>query len=265
MFTSPTSPVVSHSPDQLVNSKRQASERSPPPPSTAQPLKISCNPSFANMATDAMPGWFKSLTYSPLAAGHDLISLSYDLPSLATDPKTILTRNIKSLDIDAFTAELRTQINLTWPAEPHPIDRILACQQQLDNAPHSIFSNQPDRVSNLASSITQATIKTFDNLAPLQTITVGSRFKPWVSRDICELARKKASAIHHSRSIKKLSDRLYHNKLCSKVRNKIDSAKYKYLSDVLNASPDPQTTWRKLTAMGAKARPKPSPLKYFSP
>ena len=59
---------------------------------------------------------------------------------------------------------------------------------------------------------------------------------------------------------------LHKNKrLRSEIKNKLDSAKNKHFTKILNSSVNSKQLWSNLKNYGISAKPKPSPLTFFEP
>lgn len=190
----------------------------------------------------------------PFAAGHDLISLEYNLPSLHSAPRIIFSRNLAHLDFKLLCENLESALKLSIPAEP-TIPTI--------TNPDYVHIVRPT-VSDLALLITTETLSCYDTQAPRRKFTIHTKNKPWISDSIRTKIKLKHKAYHRSKTTGRPRDTHTFLVLRSQISNEINSAKNKYHASLLTSSKDSKTLWRHLKNMGISTPPPPSPLKYFT-
>ena len=113
-------------------------------------------------------------------------------------------------------------------------------------------------------SLSSAIFNTFEQVAPLRSITILPKHKPWVTPQIKNLMklRDKAYKLWHQSHLPELRQEF--RLLPSSVSNSLDTAKNNYFSNILTNSPSLTKRWRQLRSMRVAKKQPPSVFHYIS-
>ena len=173
----------------------------------------------------------------PFIARHDFIHLILNINTPKRRPKTIVCRNLNNVNL----AHLHQVPFFFLPSN--------TCVTDIDSHEQSLSS---------------AIFNTFEQVAPLRSITILPKHKPWVTPQIKNLMklRDKAYKLWHQSHLPELRQEF--RLLRSSVSNSLDTAKNNYFSNILTNSLSLTKRWRQLRSMGVAKKQLPSAFHYFS-
>ena len=186
-----------------------------------------------------------SQSSAPFIAGHDMIRLQVKLTLPKPPPQVIVTRQLSKVDKTLLNATLSRSLRERFQRAP--------IAPQLDFAALSARS----AVEVLEEAISSAIGGTFDALAPVRTITIPYKRKPWVTTDILQMMKDRDKA-HKVVPY----DHENFKALRSRVSNALDSAKSKYIAQKLSTAKTPKQRWSTLRSIGT-VKPKTPPATDF--
>lgn len=197
---------------------------------------------------------------SPFIAGHDFIEINYRCSKPQHCTKQIYSRCLHKVSPDAQVSAVQTNFAHLPPFSAVDHRAFLTSPA----APVVLLGARGACADSWQRQITASLIAAFDSVAPLRTITLSSKHKPWVSPAIRALMRKRNSAYHTAYASKNTADIERFKALRAEVCNKLDSPKNDYLANRLSQAPDANSKWKELRQMYLSAARLPSPLLYFN-
>ncbi|XP_058805912.1 uncharacterized protein LOC131672589 [Phymastichus coffea] len=191
-----------------------------------------------------------SKTEAPFIDCHDLIELVIYATVPPDGDKLILSRNLRAIDLARLNSLVAGCLASTC----------------LSAAPSNLVSSEISQVSIDAfeRSLSSSVLYAFDTLAPLRTLKLSEKAKPWVSADIRILMRARNAAFKRAKISPCLGNIQRYRDLRNRVSNNLDTAKNTYLSARLATATDPKAKWRELRSIGIAQKQTPSPLLFFS-
>ena len=182
-----------------------------------------------------------SKSVSPFIAGHDFIHLILNIDTPKAPPTTIVCRNLNNLN-------------------QNRLHELLSSNLSPENyAPETVTD-----INRYETSLSSAILNAFEQLAPLKSITIPSKHKPWVTPQIKRQMkiRDKAYKLASQSHLPELKK--HFSQLRSLVSNALDTAKNNYLSNILVNSPSLSKRWRQLRSMGVSKKQPPSATSIFT-
>ena len=182
-----------------------------------------------------------SKSTSPFIAGHDFIHLTLNINIPRLPPTAIKCRNLNNLNLNQLHELLSSNLSPT------------------NYAPEIVTD-----INWYERSLSTAISAAFEQLAPLRSVTIPSKHKPWVTPELKRQMkiRDKAYKLASQSQLPEL--KACFTRLRSLVSNALDTAKNNYLSNILNNSPSLSKRWRQLRSMGVSKKQPPSATNYFS-
>lgn len=198
---------------------------------------------------------------APFIAGHDFIETTLKIVRPPVTTKTIKTRSLNAVDRNALDNALSHHFN----------DHALSSDSSLS----AYFSNisqaelMPDQrqphVDHLANRLTRLITTAFDTVAPVKTVTLSSKRKPWAkSMQIKRLMRTRDRAYKIYRRSTTTSNREKYRRLRSQVKNLLDSSKNEFIKNAIANSKSLGAKWRTLKNLHIVGSSSSSPLDHFS-
>lgn len=160
---------------------------------------------------------------SPFIDGHDFIELDLDCPRPPIVRKVITSRQLTKInqpDLLALLSQSLTQPQKHLTADLSGAD----CDQ-------------------MARSLSSSIISAFDNTAPVKSIHLSTRRKPWVSPQILSLMRHRDRLYNAYRRSGASADLDIYRRARSTVSNQLDTARNRYLGNKLAAATDLKSKW----------------------
>ncbi|CAB0044040.1 unnamed protein product [Trichogramma brassicae] len=148
-----------------------------------------------------------------------------------------------------------TPLNFT-----HTLASILQTSQQRVD-PHRVQDGTSLDV--LVTETTSALFKTLEVLAPLRSVTIKPKARPWITPELRSTMRSRDRAYRRAR--RHPTELHIYRESRSAVQNMLDSAKNRFLSMNIGTAADSSACWRALRGLGLSRDAKPSPLLLFSP
>ena len=218
-----------------------------------------------------------SKTDAPFIAGHDLIELKLDISKPSNQSRTFKSRkltNINESDVNQLFTNFLSDSTVLNPIIDHSSLAILSSHNySLPPLSSSISqlelpvnnSTLPNSIDLLQRTTTSAITRTFNILAPLKTISISSKCKPWVTPQTRILMRLRDQAYGKATNTSLSSDILRYKSLRSQVSNTLDTAKNNYIGSKLENASSPAAKWRFLKSLNVSNTPLPSPFSTFLP
>ncbi|KAL7290759.1 hypothetical protein TKK_0015507 [Trichogramma kaykai] len=175
----------------------------------------------------------------PFAAGHDLITMNYNLSRTLPPPPPRF---------------IRSWHNVT----PAAVDAALS---PLLSVPTSAARNNDCSLEPLVSAITTAIISAADSVAPLR---LTAHHKPWVDCEVRRLMHDRDRAYRRFRRCHRHSDLVQYRALRAEVRSTLDTKKNMYYAAKMEDTSSPTALMRTLRSLGVLSSGFPSPLHYFT-
>lgn len=169
----------------------------------------------------------------------------YEFYKPTVAPKIITTRDLKHLDASELTNMITAGMSRIFPLTDE-------LQSMLD-------------VEALAGDLTKTVVASYDALAPLNTIVLTSKRKPWADETIRDLMKERDEIYKSATQTGSLVEFKKFCSLRSQVRNRLDSAKNIYISKRLSNAPDLRARWAVVKSMGFSSSAMPSPFSFFTP
>ena len=116
----------------------------------------------------------------------------------------------------------------------------------------------PTDVSGAERELTKALITAFDACAPLRSIVLSSRRKPWVSAELRALMRTRDRAYRVARSSGSMTDLQLFRTARANASNALDTAKNRYIASRLEEAAGPEAKWRELRRLRVSGSNTPS-------
>ncbi|KAL7304962.1 hypothetical protein TKK_0002757 [Trichogramma kaykai] len=208
-------------------------------------LRESCIDLCIVRDTDSVLAHTKSQV--PFAAGHDLITLQYNLSRTLPPP---IPRHIRSWR------------NVTPEALNNALSPLLCSQLSITpSQSESVFCHGLDAS---VSTLTDAILSVADSVAPLRPARLSFRHKPWVDPEVRSLIHARDRAYRRFRRCHRNSDLLQYRVLRTEARSRLDSKKSAYFTAKMNDTSSSTELWRTLRSLGVTPLGPPSPLNYFT-
>ena len=118
-------------------------------------------------------------------------------------------------------------------------------------------------VDHCEGALTKALFSAFDAVAPLHSVVLSSRRKPWVSPQIRALMKTRDRAYKLACDSRTPLYLAKFRALRSEVCNTLDTAKNRHIASRLAESPSTEAKWRELRRLGLSASSMTSPLLHF--
>ncbi|CAB0040082.1 unnamed protein product [Trichogramma brassicae] len=163
----------------------------------------------------------------PFAAGHDLITMNYNLSRTIPSPPPRFIRSWRNVTPAAINIALSPLLNVPAPAT-----------RENDYS-----------LEQLVSTITSAIISAADHVAPLRPVRLTAHHKPWVDCEVRRLMHARDRAYRRFRRCHRNSDLVQYKALRAKVRSTLDTKKNMYYAAKMEDSSSPNALWRTLRSL----------------
>ncbi|CAB0031052.1 unnamed protein product, partial [Trichogramma brassicae] len=167
----------------------------------------------------------------PFAAGHDLITMNYNLSRTIPPPPPRFIRSWRNVTPAAINIALSPLLNVPAPATRE-----------------NDYSLEP-----LVSTITSAIISAADHVAPLRPVRLTAHHKPWVDCEVRRLMHARDRAYRRLRRCHRNSDIVQYRALRAKVRSTLDTKKNMYYAAKMEDSSSPNALWCTLRSLASRS------------
>ena len=196
---------------------------------------------------------------APFIAGHDFIELTLACSKLPPVVKHVPMRNLKTVNLAELERHLTHQLSTSTVPPPFTPNTFIATSSHTELVLGPCSAN----VDRSEGALTKALLSAFDAVAPLRTIVLSSRRKPWVTPQIRALMKTRDRAYKIVCDSRTPTNLARFRALRSEVCNALDSAKNQHIASRLAEAPSAEAKWRELRRLGLSASNMPSPLLHF--